>query len=42
MANSKGFGHTLIDVFTEQLEGSYERKTQDKTSYSFNFKGFFN
>lgn len=40
MVNSRGFGHTLIDVFTEQLEGSYEIGTQSGTSYNFNFKNF--
>ena len=42
LGNSKGFGHTLIDVFTEQLEGSCERNTLNRTSYKFAFKGFFN
>ena len=40
LENSKGFGQTLIDVFTEQLEGHYERTTDSGTTYSFAFKGF--
>lgn len=35
-----GFGQTLIDVFTEQLEGNYERTTDNGTAYNFTFKGF--
>jgi two-component sensor histidine kinase len=42
IAGVKGFGHTLIEVLTEQLEGSFEIETENKTSYSFRFKGFFN
>jgi two-component sensor histidine kinase/ABC-type amino acid transport substrate-binding protein len=40
--SSKGFGHTLIDSFTEQLEGSYKRETLNQTSYKFVFKDFLN
>ena len=37
-ANS--FGQTLIDVFTEQLGGSYTRNTDKGTSYVFKFNEF--
>jgi two-component sensor histidine kinase len=40
IAGVKGFGHTLIEVLTEQLEGSFEIETENKTSYNFRFKGF--
>lgn len=34
------FGQTLIDVFTEQLGGTYHRNTKNGTTYSFEFKEF--
>ncbi|MGB0887335.1 MAG: transporter substrate-binding domain-containing protein [Vicingaceae bacterium] len=37
--DSTGFGHELIDAFTSQLEGKYERKTAPQTMYNFEFKG---
>lgn len=36
-----GFGHTLIDVFTEQLGGSFERFVGNGTLYRFKFNDFF-
>jgi two-component sensor histidine kinase len=41
VANSTGFGHSLIDVFTEQLDGSYERNIEFGTQYNFRFNDFF-
>jgi len=35
---SKSFGHTLINVFTGQLEGNYIRTIDDGTTYNFLFK----
>lgn len=34
------FGQTLIDVFTEQLGGTYTRNTEKGTAYTFEFKEF--
>jgi two-component sensor histidine kinase len=34
------FGQTLIDVFTEQLGGTYQRNTKNGTTYFFEFKEF--
>ncbi len=35
---SNGFGTSLIDIFTEQLEGSYTLENNNGTSYMFNLK----
>lgn len=37
---SSSFGQTLIDVFTEQLGGQYQRNTENGTRYTFEFKEF--
>lgn len=38
---NKGFGISLIDIFTEQLEGSYATTHEEGTTYYFAFTNFY-
>lgn len=40
-SDAKSFGHTLIEIFSAQLEGSYERVIDKGTTYNFIFRELF-
>ena len=37
----KTFGMTIIEIFTEQMEGNYKLNTENGTSYQFHFPNFY-